>query len=164
MHENGYTTTLTVDASPHRVFDAVNDVRGWWSLDVEGRTDRVGAQFVFRGDDVHYSEITVTDLVPGRRVEWLVTENRMTFVRDQTEWKDTRIVVEIEVVDGRTEMRFSHVGLVPAYECFEVCSTAWAFFVHESLRGLITTGTGRPMPKKDADPHRADAEVAAAHA
>ncbi len=72
----------------------------------------------------------------------------MNFVSDQTEWKDTRIVFDISTTAGATQIRFSHVGLVPAYQCFDVCSNAWSFFIHDSLRSLITTGQGRPMLQK----------------
>ena len=42
-------------------------------------------------------------------------------------------------------------GLVPEYECFNVCSNAWGFYVKTSLRSLITTGKGRPNQKEKAD-------------
>jgi hypothetical protein len=38
---------------------------------------------------------------------------------------------------------------VPTYECFDVCSNAWAFFINDSLRSLIATGEGHPMAKAD---------------
>ena len=68
-------------------------------------------------------------------------------MQDQSEWKDTRIVFDISRSEDGTQVRFSHLGLVPAYECFDVCSNAWSFFIQDSLRRLITTGSGRPMPR-----------------
>jgi len=41
-------------------------------------------------------------------------------------------------------LTFTHVGLVPEYECFEVCSDGWGTYVGQSLRALITTGKGMP--------------------
>ena len=48
----------------------------------------------------------------------------------------------------KTEFRFTHVGLVPAIECYGDCSGAWGFYINDSLRSLITTGKGQPNPKE----------------
>jgi len=153
MNARSYTTTIFVDATPERIFNAINDVRGWWSQDIEGITDQTGKEFTFRGKDIHYSKIKVTELVPGQKIEWLVLDNYMNFIEDQSEWKDTRISFEISQDSDRAKVRFTHIGLVPAYECFDVCSNAWAFFIHDSLRNLITTGEGQPMQlSTPADP------------
>lgn len=36
--------------------------------------------------------------------------------------------------------RFSHEGLVPAFECYENCSNAWGMLINSSLRSMVTTG------------------------
>jgi hypothetical protein len=147
MTEHSYSTTIDVAVTPDEAFAAINDVRGWWSHDVEGSTDTVNEEFTFRGEDVHRSRIRVTELVPGERVVWHVLDTYMSFIEDQSEWKDTQIVFEITTAATGTQIRFSHVGLVPAYECFDVCSNAWSFFIHDSLKSLMTTGQGHPMLK-----------------
>ena len=55
-------------------------------------------------------------------------------------------VPHIERRDGRTELTFEHAGLVPEFECFDQCSSAWGFFVNSSLKRLITTGEGPTTP------------------
>jgi hypothetical protein len=145
MTEHDYTTAIVVDRTPNEVFAAINDVRGWWSQDIEGSTDERGTEFTFRGHDIHRSQIRVTELALGERVEWLVVDNFINFVTDQSEWKNTRITFEIFAHDDGTALRFRHVGLVPDYECYDACSNAWAFFINTSLRNLITTGVGAPM-------------------
>jgi hypothetical protein len=55
---------------------------------------------------------------------------------------------EISKRGNKTEIRFTHQGLVPAYECFDVCSNAWGSYVNGSLRNLIATGKGKPNPKE----------------
>ena len=57
------------------------------------------------------------------------------------------VTFEISSKDDKTEVRFTHVGLVPDYECFENCSSAWGFYVNSSLRSLISTGKGNPNEK-----------------
>jgi hypothetical protein len=149
MNDRSYATTLVVEQTPREAFDAINDVRGWWSEDLEGRTDVVGEEFTFRAKDIHRSRIRITELIPGERVVWRVLDNYMNFVHDQTEWKDTEIRFDIARTDDGTEIRFTHAGLVPDYECFDICSNAWGFYINSSLRELITTGAGEPILKED---------------
>jgi len=95
MKTNDYTTSFAVEQSPEDVFNAINNVRAWWSGDIDGSTDRLGAEF--------------------------------------------------------TELRFTHVGLVPTFECYGGCSDAWGFYINDSLRSLIATGKGQPNRTGDAN-------------
>jgi hypothetical protein len=144
MSDQSYTTSFTVDRPAVEVFDAINDVRGWWNEDITGEADAVGAEFTHLVKDIHRARIQVTELVPGERVSWRVLDNWMSFIQDQSEWKDTEIRFDLAERDGATEVRFTHVGLVPDYECFDVCYTAWGHYIGGSLRSLIATGQGRP--------------------
>ena len=144
----GFTTSFLVDQSPQQVFAAINDVRGWWSGELDGRTDQLGAEFTYRYKGLHRSTQKITELVPGKRVTWHVLEARLNFVEDKTEWNGTDIVFEIAKKGARTELRFTHVGLVPQFECYGGCSGAWGFYVNESLRALITAGKGAPNAKE----------------
>lgn len=144
MSDQSYTTTISVDRTPAEVFEAINDVRAWWNRNLEGDTHRVGDEFTHHVEGIHTARIRVTELVPGERVVWRVLDNWMGFISDQREWKDTEIRFEISQADGATEVRFTHVGLVPDYECFDVCRDAWGMYIGGSLRSFITTGQGTP--------------------
>ncbi|ROS31344.1 SRPBCC family protein [Cellulomonas sp. PhB150] len=145
--EDDFTTSFVVDESPDDVFAAVLDVRGWWTDDIEGPTGDVGDVFVFRHTDVHYSKLLITEVVPGRRVTWLVLDTELSFVEDTTEWINTSITFEVTPTAAGTEVRFTHHGLVPAYECYDACSSAWGFYLVYSMRSLIVTGAGMPALK-----------------
>ena len=82
--------------------------------------------------------------MPGKKVVWHVVESHINFVKDKNEWNGTDIVFEIAKKGGETELRFTQVGLVPAFECYGDCSGAWGFYINDSLRSLITTGEGQP--------------------
>ncbi len=141
-----FTTAFTVPQSAGEVFAAINNVRGWWSGDIEGSTDELGAEFTYRYEEMHRSKQRITEFIPGRRVAWHVLDGYLEFVKDKTEWTGTDITFDISQVEDATEVRFTHVGLVPQGECFESCSTAWAFYINTSLRNLITQGSGAPNP------------------
>jgi uncharacterized protein YndB with AHSA1/START domain len=146
MSQHDFTTTFSVDQSPAEVFAAINDVRGWWSGELDGRTDELGAEFSYRYQDLHRSTQKITELVPGKKVVWHVLDSHIAFVKEKAEWTGTDIVFEIAEKDGKTELRFTHVGLVPAIQCYGDCSGAWGFYINERLRSLITTG--RPAHAK----------------
>jgi len=148
MNDQNFTATFTVDQTPEEAFAAINNVRGWWSGEIEGGTDKLGDEFTYRYKDVHYSKQKITQLIPGKKVVWLVLDGYLGFVEDKTEWKDTQITFEVSKNGDNTEVRFTHVGLVPEYECFNACSNAWGFYINRSLRSLIATGKGEPNKKE----------------
>ncbi len=148
MANHDFTTSFTVDQTLEEVFKAINDVRGWWSEDIQGATDRLGAEFTYHYQDVHRCRMKITEFVPGEKVVWRVLDNYFNFTKDKSEWKDTEIVFEVASKGSKTEVRFAHLGLVPEYECFDVCSNAWGSYINGSLRSLITTGAGRPNKKE----------------
>jgi hypothetical protein len=138
------TLTFTVDQTPEEASAAINNVRGWWSGDIEGSTDKLADVWTYRYKDIHFSKQRITELIPGKKVVWLVVDSFLSFVKDKTEWNGTEIVFEIGTRDGKTEVRFTHAGLVPAFECYGGCSGAWGFYINDSLRSLIATGKGSP--------------------
>lgn len=144
MSDHSFTTGFSVDRTPKEAFDAITNVRGWWSEEIDGGTAGPGDEFTYRAGDIHRCRIRVTEAVPDRKISWLVVENHFDFTEDQTEWTGTTITFDIAEKDGQTEVRFTHQGLVPEHECFDVCSTSWGFYVNDSLQSLITAGEGQP--------------------
>ena len=144
MKKQDFNTSFTVDRSPEDVFRAINDVREWWPGEIDGDTDRLGAEFTYRYRDMHTSTQKVTEFVPGKKVVWHVTDAELTFVKDTKEWVGTEIVFEIAREGGKTELRFTHAGLTPAFQCYGGCSNAWGALVGNNLRNLVTSGKRQP--------------------
>ena len=144
MTTKDFTTTILVDKTSKEVFDAINNVRGWWSEEIDGSTDKLNSEFDYHYEDVHRCKIKIIELVPNKKVVWSVLDNYFKFTKDKSEWKGTKIIFEIAEKDNKTEMRFTHQGLVPAYECYEICRDAWTGYIQKSLRNLITAGKGQP--------------------
>jgi uncharacterized protein YndB with AHSA1/START domain len=148
MKQKDFSATFSVDQSPEEVFDAINNVRGWWSEEIDGSTDKLGAEFKFHYKDFHRSTQKITEFVPGKKVVWHVSEAKLNFVKNKTEWTGTDVVFEINRKGKKTELRFTHLGLVPAFECYGDCSGAWGLYINDSLRSLITKGKGQPIRKE----------------
>ena len=141
-----YTASFTVDQTPEEVFNGINNVRGWWSGEITGDTNKLGAEFTYCVQDVHRSKQKITEFVPDKRVVRRVLDADLSFTKDKGEWKGTEIVFEIAERGDKTELSFTHVGLVPAYECYNNCSNAWGLLVKGNLRRLTETGEAQPSP------------------
>jgi hypothetical protein len=148
MSNPNFAAAFSVDKSPEEAFNAIKNVRGWWSEEIEGSTDKVGDEFTYHHKDIHRCTMRLTEAVPGKKIVWLVLDNHFNFTQDATEWTGTEIHFDLARKGDRTEVRFMHLGLVPEYECFDVCSNAWGSYINGSLRKLIATGAGRPNPKE----------------
>ena len=135
-----FTTAFTVDQTPEDTFAAINNVRSWWSGEIEGRTDKLGDEFTYRYEDLHYSKQRIAEFIPGKKVVWLVLDGRLNFVEDKHEWTGTTITFDIAKKGDQTEVQFTHAGLVPANQCFTACSNAWGYYINGSLRSLIAAG------------------------
>jgi hypothetical protein len=146
MSSQNFQSTISVEQSPEEVFAAIINPANWWTGQIEGSADQVGVEFSYRYGDVHYSKQKVTELVPGSKVTWQVVDSHLSGPEDPSEWTGTEIIFNITGKDGKTELRFSHVGLIPDFECFDSCSSAWGFYINGSLRRLITTGEGPTIP------------------
>jgi len=140
--DKSFTTTFVVDNSPAEVFDAIRNVRAWWTGEIEGASDKVGDEFTFRYGEIHRSRQRVVEAIPGIQVAWLVTEAHLAVADDPTEWAGTRIFFDISREGARTRLRFTHVGLFPECGCYDACHDGWTFYVQRSLRSLILTGKG----------------------
>jgi hypothetical protein len=142
MNNQDFTAAISVEKTPEEAFDAINNVRGWWSKNIEGGTEKLGDEFTYRYKDIHFCKIKIAELIPGKKVVWHVLDNRFNFTKNKNEWKGTDVIFEVSKKGNKTEVRFTHRGLVPEYECFDVCSNAWGSYINGSLRSLITTGKG----------------------
>lgn len=140
-----FTTTFFVNQSPKEVFDAVNNVRGWWQGEVNGSTDKLNDEFTYQMGDIHFSKQKLVEVIPGEKVVWLVTDSKLNFIKDKSEWTGTKIVFEISEINNKTQLRFTHLGLVPKFECYGDCSNAWEQLIQQSLFSLITTGEGKKV-------------------
>ena len=142
---DSFKSTFTVDRTPAEVFAAINTPQTWWNELIEGSAAAVNHEFGFDMPGVHRTRIRVTEAVPGQRVVWRVLENNFSFVEDQDEWLGTDVVFDIEPGEAGTTVNLTHVGLVPQFECYEVCSGAWTHHLNAGLRALLTTGNPAPM-------------------
>lgn len=138
-----FTAAIEVEKSPHHVFECLRDVSKWWGgRDLEGSTSRLNDEFTITHGDAHYSKQRMVEVVPDKKIVWLITEGRLGWLkRDKNEWTSTRLVFEIEPKADKTVLHFTHEGLVPEKECYPLCSEGWKTVIKEYLFTFISEGT-----------------------
>jgi len=150
MTTTDFSTGILVDNSPAEVFNAINNVRGWWSEEIEGNTNKLNEEWSYHYQDVHRCKMKIVEFVPNRKIVWRVMDNFFSFTHDKSEWIGNKIIFEITEEQGKTQLQFTQEGLIPGYECYDICQGAWTTYIQKSLYSLVTTGKGQPNGKDKA--------------
>ena len=110
MKTTNFTTAFLVGQTPEEAFEAIINVRVWWTGEpgIEGSTDKLGDEFTYRYEPYHYSKQKITELIPGKKVVWNVTDSTINFVEDKSEWTGTKITFDISKKGDKTQVRFTH--------------------------------------------------------
>lgn len=149
MNNNDYSVTFLFGHPPERVFNAINNVRAWWSALLKGDTEQEGDIFIYQHKNIHSSTQELVEIVKNKKVTWLVTDSHLSFLKErQDEWTGTKISFEITPAGDKTQLLFTHHGLTPQVECFEACTGGWNYYL-QSLVNLINTGKGQPDPESE---------------
>ena len=144
MGNSDFNITFFVDQGPCEVFSAIKNVRGWWSEELEGNSEKLNDEFIYRHGDLHYSKHRIIEVIPNERIVWLTVDSQLTFVANRNEWNGTKMIFEISIQDDKTKLVITHAGLVPQFQCFADCSGAWTYYLQKSLLQLILKGKGNP--------------------
>lgn len=158
MDNQNFQQTLLLDESPTKVFAAIRNVRGWWSKEIDGESSELGDEFSYHYKDVHRCRMKLVEVIPGQKIVWEVLNNYFSFTTDKSEWIGDKVVFELSKPGDKTQLVFTHFGLVPTYECYGACVNGWSQYIGQSLPSLIRTGKGQPNSSERA---RTTHEVAA---
>ena len=149
MKKQDFTASILVKAIAHKAFQSINHVTAWWTENIEGSSEKLNDVFT-----IHFGEAFVTmkivESVPDKKVAWNVTDCYLHWLADKEEWKGTRIVFEISAEGDSTRIQFTHVGLEPQVECYDICVKGWDQYIKDSLAKLINEGKGIPQRKQMA--------------
>lgn len=147
MESKNYTSSILVDKETGIAFNAIKNFKAWWSEEIDGDTNSLGKPFFYHYKDVHLCKLKLEEEIPNRRLVYLIMDNEFSFTKDKSEWINTKLVFDISEEGEQTKVTFTHEGLTPHHECYEICHDAWTNYIQNSLFKLITTGKGEPNPK-----------------
>ena len=141
QNQKDYTFQFESSETPQNIFNSLLDVRSWWSglfgEEIKGNSKKINDEFTFRaGDGIHYSKQRLTELLPYKKITWLVTESNLTFLKQPDEWTGTKIGFEISAKGNKTQITFTHAGLAPEIECYDSCSDAWTKYLKKLAEKL----------------------------
>ena len=139
--DKSYEVTIEVAKPAQDVFSRIADVPKWWSKDFEGQSTRVNEEFVICHPNRHYSKQRLTEVIPGKKVVWLVTESNLNWIeKNKHEWTNSQMIFEITANGEKTILHFTHKGLTPEKECYAMCAQGWSTVIKERLFNYITNG------------------------
>jgi len=148
METKNFTTSINVDKDISHTFNSIKNFRAWWSEEIEGKTDQLNETFFYHYKNVHLCKIKLIEMVADKKLIYQVIENEFNFTKDKTEWNNTKLIFDLSTEGDKTKIVFTHEGLVPEYECYNVCYDAWTSYIQGSLKNFIETGKGKPNGKE----------------
>ena len=136
MKSSSYSTSFLSPESPENIFKTLTDVTEWWSgiysETIKGKSGKVGDEFTFKaGGGAHYTKQKLVEMVPGKKLVWVVEDSNLSFLEKTNEWDGTRIEFDLAKEGDLTKVTFSHDGLVPEMQGYDGCSDAWALYMHK---------------------------------
>ena len=142
MENKNFNATITVDASASDAIKKISNIPEWWGITFTGSSEKLNDKFTVKMSGDSFFNFTVIELIPSKRVVWLVTDCNMPWYSDKKEWANTKLIFDITENNGVTELKFTHEGLTPEVECYKDCESGWTHWIKTSLLSYFTTGKG----------------------
>lgn len=130
MKKENFVYSFNSSETPEAIFALLLDIEQWWSglfeETIKGKSHSLNDEFSFEaGSGVHYSKQKLIELIPNKKIVWVVTDSKLNFLNDPSEWTNTKICFDISQEKDKTRVTFTHDGLTPQIECYNNCSVAW---------------------------------------
>lgn len=146
MENKNYHRSITVNATPEEAMKKISQVNHWWikgfSGSAEKQNDHFTVQFGQVSGEASYVDFVATEMEENRKAVWKVTDCNLPWFKDKKEWNNTEVVFELSPENGKTRIDFTHVGLVPEVECYQICEKGWDGHVTQGLVKFIDEGVG----------------------
>ena len=133
--------SITVNVSPGEAMNKISQVNRWWKQDFSGSAQNPGDRFTVLFGDPSFVDFVVSELVQNKKLVWKVTDCYLPWFENKKEWNGTDVVFVLLEEDGKTTIDFTHIGLVPEIECYEVCEKGWNGHI-DTLGRFIDEGKG----------------------
>lgn len=141
MEKENFTYQIISSKTPESIFELLLNVDQWWSglyeETIKGKSHHLNDEFTFEaGQGMHYSKQKLVELVPNKKIVWLVTESKLTFLSDAGEWTNSKLLFDISKENNKTIVTFTHDGLTPQIECYDQCSSGWTGYLNNLKKKL----------------------------
>jgi hypothetical protein len=150
MNKQDYRASILVKATTNKAFKSINDVSAWWTENLEGSSENLNDVLTILFGGESFVRIKIVESIPDKKIVWTVTDCYLHWFVDKKEWNGNQIVFEITAEGDSTRIQFTHVGLEPQVECYDICAKGWDQYVKGSLDKLLNEGKGLPQRKEMA--------------
>jgi hypothetical protein len=149
MKKNDFTSSISAEISASEAIKKISSVPEWWGVTFTGSAINQNDTFTVKMSGDSFFNFIVAELIPGKRVVWLVTDCNMPWYSDKKEWSNTKLIFDLTENNCVTELKFIHEGLTPDVECYKDCEPGWTHWIQISLFSYLTSGKGvfRPPTK-----------------
>jgi hypothetical protein len=142
MEKNDFISSISAKISPDEAIKRISKLPEWWGVTFSGSSEKQNDQFTVKMGGDSFFNFTVAELIPGKRVVWLVTDCNMPWYADKKEWANTKLIFDVTENNGVTDLNFKHEGLTLEVECYKDCAPGWTHWIKTSLFSYFTTGKG----------------------
>ena len=142
MEQNNFNSSISVNISAGEAIKKISNVPEWWGITFNGNSEKQNDNFVVKMSGDSFFDFRVDELIPGKKLVWLVTDCNMPWYTDKKEWANTKLIFDAKENNGTTEIKFTHEGLTPDVECYNDCASGWTHWIKTSLSSYLTTGKG----------------------
>lgn len=142
MDMNDFNASISAKISAEEAIKKISHVSDWWGITFSGNAEKQNDKFTVKMGGDSFFDFSVAELIPGKKVVWVVNDCNMPWYSDKTEWKNTKLIFDLHENKGETTLRFTHEGLTPDVECWKDCEPGWTHWIKTSLFSYLTTGKG----------------------
>lgn len=147
MEKKDFQCSISANINAREAIKRISNIPEWWGVSFNGSSEKQNDKFIVKMSGDSYFNFTVAELIPGKRVSWLVTDCNMPWYSDKKEWANTKLIFNLSGNNGVTTLNFIHKGLSPEVECYKDCETGWTHWITKSLLSYFTTGKGETKNK-----------------
>ena len=144
-----FHSSITAKISANEAIKKINNIPEWWGVTFAGSSEKQNDTFTVKMTGGSFFNFIVAELIPSKRVIWLVTDCNMPWYSNKKEWANTKLIFDFSENNGTTTLNFTHEGLTPDIECYQDCESGWTHWIKTSLFSYFATGKGvfRPPTK-----------------
>ena len=144
--QKDFSYSFTVKATAKESMKCISQVDLWWAKKFKGKAAKLNDEFsvYFGGPKDTFVNFKISDVIPEKKITWLVTDCNLHWITDKKEWKNNECIWNLSEKDGKTTIEFVHKGMTPDSECYESCKPGWTHHIKDSLIKLIENGKGFP--------------------
>jgi hypothetical protein len=121
METRSFHKSVTTNGFIAEAFNKITKVGDWWLTSFKGRAEKPGDQFRLIMGDHGNATFKIAEVIPCKKIVWLVTDCYLSNYEDKAEWKGTRIIFELSDLKGKAKIDFTHEGLTSEMECYSDC-------------------------------------------